>query len=161
MAITVGTDTFVSLADANAYFGDRLYSTVWTGATDADREKALRMATSTLSRERWAGSITSINQLLAWPRTGTTDAEGRPIGTGTIPQPVKDATCELALALLTEDRTADDGSRNVKSVQAGSVRVEYAGAAPVRRLPDFVATIIAPLLTPPGGASQNSVPMVF
>lgn len=161
MAITVGTDTFVSLADASAYFTNRLYATVWAGASDTDREKALRMATTTLSRERWAGSITSINQLLAWPRTGARDAEGRPIGSSTIPQPVRDATCELALALLSDDLTQNDSNAGVKAVTAGSVKIEYAGQAPARRLPDIVSAMIRPLLSPPGGASTTSVGLVF
>ncbi len=161
MAITVGTDSFLSVGDADSYMAARLYSTTWSGATTADKEKALKMATAFLNRERWQGTITSTSQLLAWPRQGAVDAEGRAIASTIIPQPVRDATAELALNLLTEDRTADDGNRGVRAVTAGSVKVEYAGAAPVRRLPDLVQAIIAPLLCPPGGTSQNSVQMVF
>lgn len=161
MSLNVGIDSFVNLSDASAYFANRLYSATWSGATDADREKALKMSTGILCRERWQGTLTSSTQLLAWPRQGVVDAEGRAIPSTTIPQTIKDVTAELALNLLTEDQTADDGSRNVRAVTAGSVKVEYAGAAPVRRLPDFVAAIVAPLLTSPGGTSQNSVQMVF
>jgi hypothetical protein len=161
MAITVGTDSFLSVGDADSYMAARLYSTTWSGATTSDKERALRMATSMLCREKWQGSITSQNQLLSWPRQGAIDAEGRAIASTVIPQPVRDATAELALALLGENLTENDGNRGVRAVTAGSVKVEYAGAAPVRRLPDLVQAIIAPLLTPPGGTTQNSVAMVF
>lgn len=161
MTVTVGTDSFISLADAGAYFAGRLYATAWTGSTDPDREKALRMASAILNRERWAGSITSANQLLAWPRSGAVDQEGRAIDAAVIPAAVRDATSELALALLVEDLTQNDGNAGVKTVQAGSVRIEYNGQAPARRLPDVVAAIIRPLLSPPGGASTTSAALVF
>lgn len=161
MAITVGTDTFISVADADTYFGTRLYSTTWTGATTADKERALRMATAILNRERWAGGITSANQLLAWPRSGAIDQEGRAVSPTAIPTAVRDATCELAMALLIDDLTQNDGNAGVKTVQAGSVRIEYNGQAPARRLPDMVTAIIRPLLSPPGGASTTSVALMF
>ena len=44
-----------SLDDANAYFDDQLYATDWTGATDANKIKALIQAARTLDSIRYKG----------------------------------------------------------------------------------------------------------
>lgn len=151
MALTVGTDSFTALADADTYFDGRLYASDWTGATSTDKEKALRMATAMLNRERWAGSLASASQLLAWPRVGATDAEGRPVAFDATPEAVKAATCELAVALLRNDLTTNDAMLGVRrqKQKVGEIEreTEYDGRAPARRLPDYVAALIAPFLS--------------
>ena len=42
--VTKGTNSYVSEAEATAYFGERLHSETWTGAVEADRQKALLTA---------------------------------------------------------------------------------------------------------------------
>jgi len=46
MALTVGVDTWVTLAEANAYFAAKWNATEWTDGTiiDADKEKLLKNA---------------------------------------------------------------------------------------------------------------------
>ena len=66
--------------------------------------------------------------------------------------------CELALAFLREDLTADDGTRGVRSLRAGSVAIEYDGRAPAKRLPDAAYALLEPFLSLTGG--PNSIPMV-
>lgn len=81
MTITVGTDTFISLNDAEAYFAARLYAEAWTAPIgwngdipifrdDATKEAALRTATAMLNRQKYAGRVASFSQPLAWPRIG-------------------------------------------------------------------------------------------
>ena len=82
--------SYVSLAEANEYFSDRLHADAWAEAADADKEKALVMATKAIDRQRLNGRKTNPSQPLAFPRYP--DAE--------IPQKVKDACCEEALAIL-------------------------------------------------------------
>lgn len=160
MALTVGSDTYLSLTDANTYFGTRLHAESWTGATDGDKEKALRMAARLLNRQPWAGTLTDDDQLLAWPRAGLYDPEGRPVDQDAVPEVIETAQCELALAFLTEDLTASDTNRGVKRIKAGSVEMEFAGSAPPKRLPDEVSDLIAPYLEA-GPTSDNSVRMVL
>lgn len=92
MALTVGTNTYISMAEAVAYVGGRLRTEAWD-FNDADREKALIHAARLLEALPWAGEKTGANQALAFPRNGDDE----------VPQAIKDAQAELALALLDED----------------------------------------------------------
>ena len=159
MSLTVGADSFVSLSDADAYFGARLRSEAWDAADAADREKALRLATAILTRQRYVGSLASSSQLLAWPRSGAVDHEGRAIGSSTIPSAIKDATCEFAKRLLTDDFYADQGNRGVRKVTVATISFEYDGRAPEREMPDVVLDIIRPLLL--SETTETSVHLTF
>jgi len=81
---------YVSLTEANEYFSNRLHVDAWSSASDADKEKALRQATKEIDRQLLKGRKTNPSQPLAFPRYP--DAE--------IPQNVKEACCEEALAIL-------------------------------------------------------------
>ena len=157
MTLTVGTDTYISVTDADTYFGNRHYATTWTGS---DKEKALRMAARAIDRENFLGTIATITQVQAWPRAGVVDSEGRAIDPAAIPQAIKDGQCELALSYLNDDPTADDGLKGVRRVVADTVVMEYDGRAPVRRLPDIVMALIRPYLVP-GSSGASSAALVF
>lgn len=158
MALTVGIDSYVTLEEAETYFGNRLYAAEWTGASDPEKEKALKMAARTMMRFNWSGSITSDDQILSWPRQGMIDAEGRVIASDAIPQIIKDAQCEVALGMLRDDLTADDGNKSVRKLKAGSVEIEYAGQAPAAaRAPDIAIDMVKPFLTAQTGANASMV----
>lgn len=75
---------------ANAYFSGRLYAESWGETSTADKEVALRQATRLIDRQPIKGFKTSKDQKLAFPRYPDTE----------IPEAVKEACCEEALALL-------------------------------------------------------------
>ncbi len=93
MALTVGTDSYVTLAEAVAYMGRRLRTEPWEHAQDFVREKALKHAALLLDALPWAGQKTDDGQALAFPRDGSDE----------VPQAIRDAQAEVALALLDED----------------------------------------------------------
>lgn len=71
-------------------------------------------------------NLTFATQALAFPRSGLTDKEGETVSATTVPQAVKDATCELAYEVsqnsdLETSRSQDD---NTKRLKAGSVELE-------------------------------------
>lgn len=154
MALMVGTNTYIDSDGADAYFDDRLYADEWTGAADGDKTKSLLMARRLLDQQPFAGDRTDSDQILAWPRSGISG-----VNSDVIPQAILDAQCELALAFLRDDLTADDGSRGVRRLQAGSVSIEYDGRAPAKRLPDAASALLAPFLTV--ATDTNSIPMVL
>ena len=82
--------SYVTTAEATTYFGSRLHAEAWTAAKDADQQKALDMATRVIDRTPVVGVKSSYNQTNQFPRYPDTE----------VPQAVKDATCEEALALL-------------------------------------------------------------
>jgi RNase P subunit RPR2 len=82
--------SYVNLAEANEYFSDRLHADAWAEAADADKEKALAMATKAIDRQPLKGRKTDLVQEMAFPRYPDTE----------VPQAIKEACCEEALAIL-------------------------------------------------------------
>ena len=80
MTITVGSDSYISLADARTYVAANGLTAL--PLLDADAEALLKRATTSLDRlygAKYLGSKCSMSQLLAWPRfVGT----GYPHGPG-------------------------------------------------------------------------------
>ena len=88
--ITVGENSYIDIEGANEYFEGRLHAESWFEADDSTKEKALKQATKTIDRQRLNGRKTNPSQPLVFPRYP--DKE--------IPEAVKEACCEEALALL-------------------------------------------------------------
>jgi hypothetical protein len=101
MAVVVGTNSYISEADANTYFSLRLHSEAWTGD---NTETALIQACNLMeNRVFWKGSKTSTSQTLQWPRTGLKDLYKDAVPNDEIPEIVKQVQCELALYLIETD----------------------------------------------------------
>jgi len=158
MAITVGTDSYVSVADADTYWTER-NNLDWTTADTAYKEKALREATEYIDgtfEGRWIGEHPgSASQVLAWPRNGAVDSEGRSV-TG-IPERVKDATSRLALDALSAFLAhAEDRGGRIARARVGPLDVRYFRDAPAGTAFPFLDLMLKPLLVP-GGTSGGSL----
>lgn len=115
----------VSLANADSYHANHLYTSAWTQATDSDKEKSLIWATRLLDEQiDWTGFKRERAQALQWPRNGVIDRAGYLIDSDMMPQTLKDATAEMARFLLASDRTAEDDTIGFKRIKAGSVEIE-------------------------------------
>lgn len=156
--LLVGTNSYVSESEADSYFDDRLYVQAWTDATPAQRESALIMASRAVDGQNYAGSVTNDSQAMAWPRQGVYDRERRAIDSAVVPQAVKDAQCEVALALLTED-PAEARDPNTASVKAGAVEMSfYRSHTSQTALRGSALALVKPFLIDPGSASARLVP---
>ncbi len=82
--------SYCTIEYADEYFENRLHAESWGQADDETKEKALRQATKAIDRQPLSGRKADTAQTLAFPRHP--DAE--------IPEAVKEACCEIALALL-------------------------------------------------------------
>lgn len=141
--------SFVSVTDANTYASAR-GDTGWTGAADADKEKALIKATDFLCRYYiWVGTKKTQAQALVWPRSGAEDWDGYSIAVTVVPSAVKDACVELAMRARTKDLLPDlaRGGR-VSSVRAGSVFVAFNRDAPVNKVYQTVDMLLRGLIAP-------------
>ena len=159
MPLTVGTNSYVTMADANAYFKYAIHAKSWVDASTPEKESALVTATRSLDRQNWVGSKTVDTQPLQWPRTGVIDRDEGEINPLVVPQEVIDANCELALALLddvTVQSNADTGS-NIKKLKAGSAEIEYIRGEGGTRFPVITTELIGLWLT---GSSSYSGPFV-
>ena len=90
MSITVGKNSYIDIEGANEYFENRLHAESWGQADDETKEKALWQATRSIDRMPLRGRKTDLHQPLAFPRYPDTE----------LPEAVKEACCEEALALL-------------------------------------------------------------
>jgi len=118
MALVVGTNSYISVADADDYFLTRLNSAKWTSSTPTDKENALITATTMIDcLYIFNGEKTDPAQPLEFPRDGATE----------IPDKIKLATCEQAFYLLSVgDVTIPSASaEGVKKATLGSMSVEY------------------------------------
>lgn len=159
---TVGgatSNTYATLAEAESYFEARLHVSSWTAAATATKNAALAMATKALDRSVvWEGIKADEVQALQWPREYVEDPDtGEDFDSTAIPTRIKDAQCELALSLISEDRTLD--SDGFKRIKAGSVEAEYASTDAKPVLPRPVRELLRDLGTF-GGASLQIVPLV-
>src|SRR3990167_611371 len=157
---TVGgtsSNSYISVADATTYFTKRLSSTDWTDATTANQEAALIQATRRLNDEDFEGMKTDSDQVLAWPRFGTYDRDGVSYDSDAIPEIVKDAQCEVAIALLSGDLDLDDtGLEGFTDVTVGPISVTPRHERSAGVLPKLVRRILASVLI----SGENSIHLV-
>ena len=127
MAITVGTNSWVTEAEANAYLGDRLDADGFWVDEDANNPRAV------ITAYRWLVS----NPNYSFPATAT--------------QVMKDAQCEYALFLLQHQPDLDlrIGLQVQKVVEAGIVKEKYSQPATLP-IPPVVANLIETYLTSTG-----------
>ena len=161
LVATVGAPNahrYCTLEEATAYFDERLNVSAWTAAAEDPRIRALITATRRIDEEEFVGvpvspvtgaEATVTTQALKWPRQAAPDSEGWTYDDSVIPPIVKQATLELALALLaagTTDLLADSGLEAFENVKIGSLditpRHERKGAA----LPEHVRRLLRPVL---------------
>jgi len=146
MALLKGTNSYVTLAEANTYFENRLNVAAWTEASDLEKSQALVTATSVLNDEKWIGTAISDSQSLAFPRTGTyfDPRLGHDVSLAdSVPGRVIDATYELAYHLLNNEDVLDD-TGTVTTVQVGQISLNIDTSAST--IPPSVKRLIRPLL---------------
>ncbi len=145
-------NTYVDSAGDYAafYLEGHLYGAAWTAASVPDREKAVRMATRVLDVSiEWKGRIVKPSQALQWPRSGVSVNQWA-FEQNKVPPAVKQATMELAIALLNKDRTSDlAGSAETTKIGLGdgALEIEFTegsdpAAAKVAILPDIVWRLV-------------------
>ena len=150
MALLKGTNSYVTLAEANSYFENRLNVAAWTEASDPEKNQALVTATSVLNDEKWVGTAISDSQLLAFPRAGSyfDPRLGYDVSlSDSVPDRIITATYELAYHLLNNEDVLDDAG-TVSSVQVGPISLNIKTIAVI--IPPTVKRLIRPLLVNAG-----------
>lgn len=118
-------DSYVSVAEADAYWAKRPGS-AWGAAPNAEREGALVRATGYVDAEyAWRGTRATAVQALDWPRYDVV-LDGYPLDGTTIPRPVKDAVCEMALKALAGDLVGDVSPQQVVEQTVGPITRKFA-----------------------------------
>lgn len=109
MTITVGTNTWITVANADTYLALSVRAAAWADIDTALKERALVSAWRILDRMNWNEETEVL------------------IAADTPPQDLIDAQCELAFDLSQnpDSETQSTGGSNVKKVQGGPASVEY------------------------------------
>lgn len=158
---TVGgesSNSLVILDEAVAYMEGRMATAAWDAADQPTRERALVAATQRLEQEQYVGRKATETQALKWPRVCVFDDDDVEYAADVIPIPVKNATCELALALLASgdtDALAPTGLEQFKALEIGEIALTMRDGAPPAPggLPASVRRWLRDLLdTPASGA---------
>lgn len=160
MALTVGTDSYISVADAAAYC--ELAGLDSLGVDTA--ESSLKQATLALDRlygARFIGLKEQLSQALAWPRRPTTaqvdssqdwyvvDSFGNYRDFSGIPTEVKQATVELAVLIEagTNPYVQPEPVVTTETVEVDVIKQSRSYQAGYRTDPLFkVTAVLAPLL---------------
>ena len=119
-------NSYVTLAEANAYFQTVPHDEHWTGSDDA-KNRVLITATRYLDNFEYYGERCSTTQALKWPRKEY-KVDGVKIDCTFIPQPVKNATFELAHSLLHkgEALVGTTGTQGTyEEVELGDLKVKF------------------------------------
>ncbi len=113
--------SYCTIEYANEYFAGRLHAERWGETSDADKEKALRQATKEIDRQLLKGRKATDTQELAFPRHPDTE----------VPEAVKEACCEIALALLERGNSQRRKlqQEGVQSFSLGNMSETYAAGA--------------------------------
>ena len=123
--------SYISVEDADVYFGDRYGADQWRAATEVHKAQALATATRSIDVQRLRGRKTDDAQPLAFPRAiywrGAWNADT------TVPEAVKAAACEEALAILSHDtQRAARQREGLTSVSIGDASESYSAEALAR-----------------------------
>lgn len=139
------SNSYATLAEANAYHSTRLHNSAWTNANDTTKEAALLWATRTLdSNMCWKGRKATEEQALDWPRYAVYDKDGYYIDSDVIPQQVKDAQSELAFLLIEKDRIVANEcpTPGVDSLKVGSLSFSFNDKKRTNALSNSVVSLV-------------------
>jgi len=127
---TVAGDAYITIAEAQDFMNSRLDAEPWDDSTVTNQSKALVMATRAIDTLNYEGDMYDDDQTLQFPRGTDT----------TVPQDIKDACAEEALALL-DGKNPDLEFENLGMVSQGysSARATYDRT----RLPEHLVAGIA------------------
>lgn len=96
-------EAYISVADADTYHTSFTGSTTWSGASEGEKEIALRQGAQNLDstyRLRWKGSKVAYDQALCWPRYDVEDEDGVLLDSDEVPPAVVQANAEMGLRAL-------------------------------------------------------------
>ena len=134
---TVGgesANSYVDEAYAYTYFQHHTSYSTWS---EANSEDLLVYATTLLDAlVDWHGIVVTDTQALEWPRDLPDGSDE-----GIIPKLVKQATCEMALYLSTNDSVVDD--EKLKKISIGPIKLDFNVDDLYATLPPLVKAMVS------------------
>jgi len=147
MALQKGTNSYATVAEADAYFGDRLGADAWRNASANDQPKALITATSVIDLETYASEKVDEDQPLEFPR----------VAYDPVPAAVITATYELALHFLKYPEVLVPGSSSgVDEIKIDVIEIKglSGSGGETQKVPSIVYKLLKPFKLN-GGSGGN------
>jgi hypothetical protein len=150
MSATVGVNSYVTVAEATAYFAARYGFSAWPA--EAAKDAALVSATQVLDNYAvWFGDKVDESQLLAFPR----DPDANPV-----PQEIKDSQCEIAYLITRQGSASQTPEDALSKLVAGSVELEFKALAKGNPVVNtLVDSMLAPYGVVKGSGSTKQIPI--
>lgn len=144
---TVGGPTansYVTRAEAVAYFAERLHTDAWTALSDTEKDASLIMATRLIDRLLcFEGTSATTTQALRFPMTGLVLPTGATVPDDELPLVVKEATYEMALVLASTDVTqqSEAEAQGLNKLKVGPIELGFKDALEHKTLPPVIRTL--------------------
>ena len=103
------SNSYLSVTEADDYFAGRFGADKWSTFTNTQKQQLLVTSTKQLDTASFNGRKSKVIQSLQWPRQALVDLDGNALDDTVIPSKLKEATCEMAYWIWTEeDRILSD-----------------------------------------------------
>lgn len=146
-------NALMSVAEADQITENYGASTDWSGATNAQKENAIRQATRYLNLHYiWYGYKTEITQALQWPRFEMYDEDNNSVDSDVIPDRIKEACAYLALQVIEGDTLLEDFDNESKVKRTKDIvgpiteEREYVGGESPEKTYQLVDKLVAPFI---------------
>jgi len=143
MALVKGTNSYVTVAEADTYFSETANKGEWSGSSA--KEALLITATQMIDDVAWTGVAVTEDQLLGFPRVGEyfDPRLGLVVQMGVAPARVLRATFEQAYHLLLNESISND-TGSLLDVKVSTIEVKQLKDPP--RIPSIVSKLLRPLI---------------
>ena len=154
MALVVGTNSYVTVAEAAAYVSDRIDTEMWDTATPEDQARALVTATRLLDVKAYVGQMAVATQALAWPRVNAVFHDPKFGGvvqfpSTLVPERLKRAVIEQALHILSNENLLETKALEFERIKVGPIEIEGSSEnyTPTPKESPLIMDLIRPLLS--------------
>jgi hypothetical protein len=119
------SNSYLSVSEADDYFAGRFGSDAWMTFSNAQKQQLIVTASKEIDNASFSGIKSKVIQSLQWPRRGCVDRDGVSIVDTVVPAKLKEAVCEMAYWIWTEeDRLLSDTEiQQVDTYQVGPINV--------------------------------------
>jgi hypothetical protein len=135
--------SYVSVADAGAYFAVDPNVTDWETLTLEQQQQWLNWATRLLDQKViWAGYPTTTMQALRWPRTGVINRDGLRIASDEIPRQLVELVCEFVKFIRVTDPTAGSDIDQIQRLQVDVIEIEFQEDTAQPLFPSIIGSLL-------------------